>query len=167
MMKMPAYPLLEVMSIKKRRVEDQEKVVKEKKVKLEQETKKLKEREAERDKVLKHHNDKLEQLRHELDTGTTTDKIKLMKVYLKEVKDKLKVEEKKVKEQKDQVELAQKDLDVAEKELKKRRQDVDKLNVHRADWEKEAKLEIEMKELDQQDEMGNVIFLKRMRESNR
>ena len=45
MMKMPVYPLLEVMSIKKRRVEDQEKVVKEKKVKLEQETKKLKERE--------------------------------------------------------------------------------------------------------------------------
>ncbi|CRX37749.1 type III secretion T3S chaperone [Estrella lausannensis] len=167
MMKMPAYPLLEVMNIKKRRVDDQERVVKEKKAKLDLETQKLKEREADRDKVLKHHNDKLEQLRHELDTGTTTEKIKMMKVYLKEVKEKLKIEEKKVKEQKDQVELAAKDLDVAEKELKKRRQDVDKLNVHRADWEKEIKLEMEMKELDQQDEMGNVIFLKRVRESNR
>lgn len=167
MMKMPAYPLLEVMNIKKKRVEDQERVVKEKKAKLEQEMQKLRDREADRDKVLKHHNDKLEQLRHELDTGTTTEKIKMMKVYLKEVKEKLKIEEKKVKEQKDQVELATKDLDVAEKELKKRRQDVDKLNVHRVDWEKEIRLEMEMKELDQQDEMGNVIFLKKQRESNR
>lgn len=164
MMKMPVYPLIEIVSIKKKRVEDQEKILKEKKIKLEQEQEKLKAREAERDKVLKHYNDKLEQLRHELDTGTTTDKIKIMKVYLKEVKEKLVVEEKKVKEQKDQVELAQKDVDVAEKELKKRRQDVDKLNIHRTDWEKEAKAEIELKEIEQQDEMGNVIFLKRMRE---
>ena len=165
MMKMPVYPLLEVVSIKKRRVEVQEKLVKEKKIKLEQEIEKLKTRESERDKVLKHHNDKLDQLRHELDTGTTTDKIKMMKVYLKEVKEKLKIEEKKVKEQKDQVELARKDLDVAEKELKKRRQDVDKLNIHRTDWEKEAKIEIEIKELAEQDEMGTVIFLKKMREA--
>ena len=165
MMKMPVYPLIEVIGIKKRRVDDQEKVVREKKVKLEQEEEKLKQRESERDKVLKHYNDKLDQLRHELDTGTTTDRIKMMKVYLKEVQERLKVEEKKVKEQKDQVELAQKDLDVAQKELKKRRQDVDKLNIHRVDWEKEAKLELELKEIDQQDEMGNVIFLKRMRQN--
>lgn len=166
MMKMPIYPLLEVVQIKIRRVEAQEKVVKEKKLKLEQEIEKLRAREAERDKVLKHHNDKLDQLRHELDTGTTVDKIKMMKVYLKEVKEKLKVEEKKVKEQKEQVELAQKDLEVAEKELKKRRQDVDKLKIHRTDWEKEAKVEIELKEIAEQDEMGNVIFLKKMRESS-
>jgi len=164
MMKMPIYPLLEVVTVKKKRVEDQEKVVAEKKAKLEMEQQKLKEREAERNKVLKHHNDKLDQLRHELDTGTTTDKIKIMKIYLKEVKEKLKVEEKKVKEQKDQVELAEKDLDVAIKELKKRRQDVDKLAVHRTDWEKEAKREFELKEIEQQDEMGNIIFLKKMRE---
>lgn len=165
MMKMPVYPLLEVIGIKKRRVEQQEAVVKEKKMKLQQEQDKLKQREAERDKVLKHHNDKLEQLRHELDTGTTTDKIKIMKVYLKEVKEALKIEEKKVKEQKDQVELALKDLEIAVKELKKKRQDVDKLLIHRVDWEKEAKLELEIQDLAQQDEMGNVIFLKRMRES--
>lgn len=165
MMKMPVYPLLEVIGIKKRRVEQQEAVVKEKKMKLQQEQDKLEQREAERDKVLKHHNDKLEQLRHELDTGTTTDKIKIMKVYLKEVKEALKIEEKKVKEQKDQVELALKDLEIAVKELKKKRQDVDKLLIHRVDWEKEAKLELEIQDLAQQDEMGNVIFLKRMRES--
>ncbi|CDR32945.1 type III secretion T3S chaperone [Criblamydia sequanensis] len=165
MMKMPIYPLIQVVEVKKRRVENQEKVVKLKQDALDQELKRLKEREAERDKVLNHYNDKLEQLRAEFDHGTTSEKIIQMKVYLKEVKERLKVEEKKVKEQKEQVEVARKDLEQAQKELKKRRLDVDKLNTHREDWEKEMMKEIEIKEAVELDEMGTVIFLKQMRES--
>lgn len=165
MMKMPIYPLIQVVEVKKRRVENQEKVVKLKQEALDQELKRLKEREAERDKVLNHYNDKLEQLRAEFDHGTTSEKIIQMKVYLKEVKERLKVEEKKVKEQKEQVEVARKDLEQAQKELKKRRLDVDKLNTHREDWEKEMMKEIEIKEAVELDEMGTVIFLKQMRES--
>lgn len=165
MMKMPVYPLIQVVEVKKKRVEDQEKVVKLKQDALDQELKRLKEREAERDKVLNHYNDKLEQLRAEFDHGTTSEKIIQMKVYLKEVKERLKVEEKKVKEQKEQVEVARKDLEQAQKELKKRRLDVDKLNTHREDWEKEMMKELEIKEAVELDEMGTVIFLKQMRES--
>ena len=164
-MTMPEYPLLEILDIKKRRVEEQERVVQQKKEALEEEKRRLKEREAERDIVLKHHNDKLEQLRNELDHETTSDKIKQMKVYLKVVKDRLKVEEKKVKDQEEQVEVATKDLSAAQLELKKKRLDVDKINTHREDWEKEAKIEMKIKEAAEEDEIGTVIFLKKMRES--
>ena len=165
MMKMPAYPLLQVMDVKKRRVETQEKVVKAKEEILAQEIERLKEREKERDKVKKHYADKLAQLRYEFDHGTTSDKIIQMKVYLKEVIERLKVEEKKVKEQKAQVEVAEKDLETAKKELKKRRQDVDKINTHREGWIKEMMVEIDLKEAVELDEMGTVIFLKHMRDN--
>ncbi len=49
-MTMPAYPLLEVLQVKIRRVENQEMVVKQKREALENEKKKLAEREAARDK---------------------------------------------------------------------------------------------------------------------
>ena len=46
-----AYPLEQIISVKQRRVEEQEKVVKAKEAALEKEKQKLKEREAERDKA--------------------------------------------------------------------------------------------------------------------
>lgn len=105
---MPAYPLAEVLEVKNRRVEIAELAVKEKKKLLEIEEEKLRQREAERDKVKDHYKAKMNQLRKELDEGTTSDKIDQMKVYLKVVQEHLAAEEKKVKEQKAQVELAQK-----------------------------------------------------------
>ena len=51
------------------------------------------EREAERNKVKEHKNNKLQQLRETMDQGTTSPKIQQMKVYLKLVDEKLKVEE--------------------------------------------------------------------------
>lgn len=163
-MTMPTYPLIEVLEVKKRRVEKQEKVVKEKREALEREEKKLKEVEEARDKVLNHKNDKLQQLRNELDSGTTTDKIKQMKFYLEDVKEKLVVEEKKVEQQKEQVEVAKKDLEAAQEELRRRRVDVDKLKTHRQDWEKEMRKEMQIIEGRQEDELGQIIFLRKMRE---
>jgi len=69
------YPLERVLDIKKKRVTEAEKVVAEKKKDLEREQEKLKQREAERDKVLNHRKDKLNQLREELDGGTTSTKV--------------------------------------------------------------------------------------------
>ena len=97
------YPLKQVLEVKIKRVEDQEKVVIEKKRLLVLEQDKLKQREAEREKVKKHHDAKLKQLRDTLDQGTTSDKIQQMKAYIKVVKENLKLEDKKVKEQKEQV----------------------------------------------------------------
>lgn len=151
------YPLKQIIEVKQKRVEDAEKVVIEKKIALEKEQQKLAEREAERDKVKEHKDDKLKQLRETMDNPSTSPKIQQMKVYLKLVEEKLKVEEKKVKDQKEQVAAAEKNLDLAKQDLYRKRQEVDKLLIHKKDWEKEMKRELELMEGREQDELGSVI----------
>lgn len=151
------YPLAQIIEVKQRRVDDAEKVVKEKKLALEKEQEKLKEREAERDKVKTHKKDKLQQLRDTLDGGTDSTTIQQMKAYLKVVDEKLKVEEKKVKDQQDQVKNAEKILEQAKADLQRKRQEVDKLFMHKKDWEKEKRKELEVIEAREQDELGAII----------
>lgn len=155
------YPLKQVLEVKQRRVEDAEKVVKEKRLALEKAQQILEERERERDKAIKHYNDKLLQMRQAMDEGTTSPKIQQMKAYLKVVKDRVAAEEKKVKDQKQQVEAAEKNLEEALKNLKIKRQEVDKLKSHRTDWIKEVQKELEIVEAREQDELGSIIHTTR------
>lgn len=155
----PIYPLEQVLAVKRRRVEDAEKVVKEKLQALEKEQEILAQKEAERDKVQRHHDDKLKQMRDEMDRGTTSPKIQQMKVYLKVVKERVAVEEKKVKDQQQQVEAAEKNLEAAREELRLKRQEVEKLVTHRVDWFKEMRKEQEVIEGREQDELGSIIFM--------
>lgn len=152
------YPLKQVLEIKLRRVEEAEKVVLEKKKALEAEEEKLKKQEEARNKVKQHRIDKLQQMRDELDHGTTSPKIQQMKAYLKVVDEKLIVEEKKVKEQQTRVDAAAKDLEEARQQLKLKRLEVDKLKTHKEGWVKEIKKELEIKEEREMDEIGTVIF---------
>lgn len=157
------YPLAQVLQVKKRRVENAEKVVKEKKALLENEQEKLRQREAERDKVKDHYKFKLTQMREEMDQGTTSPKIQQMKIYLKVVQEKLVVEEKKVKDQEAQVEIAKKNLELAKEDLNRKRQEVEKFETHQIDWKKEMRKEEEIMEGRSMDELGNVIFLGNIR----
>lgn len=157
------YPLAAVIDIKKKRVTEAEKNVRVKEEAHQKELQVLAEKEAQRDKAKKHSDDKLAQLRHELDTGTTTDKIQQAKVYLKLCKEKVVVEEKKVAEQKEQVELAKRNVEIAKKELQQRRTEVDKLVSHRKDWLKERMAELEIEEEREQDELGSLMFNLRKR----
>lgn len=153
------YPLKQIIEVKKRRVEDAEKVVLEKQLALQQEQDKLKQKEKERNEVLKHHNDKLKQMRDEMDHDTTSPKIQQMKAYHKVVKERLKVEEKKVNDQKEQVKIAETNLEQAKLELKRKRQEVDKIITHQRDWEKEMQKEEDIIEGREQDELGSVMFM--------
>ena len=146
------------MEVKQKRVDDAEKVVKEKIQALEKEKQILAQKEAERDKVKKHHDAKLKQMREEMDKGTTSPKLQQMKAYLKVCKDRIVAEEKKVKDQKQQVETAEKNLEAARNDLKLKRQEVDKLVTHRTDWNKEMRKEQEVIEGREQDEIGSIIF---------
>lgn len=152
------YPLGQIIDVKQKRVEDAEKVVKEKELALEKEQQILKQREEERDKAKAHYNDKLKQMRDEMDQGTTSPKILQMKAYLKIAKERIAAEEKKVKDQQQQVEIAEKNLEAAKNDLKLKRQEVDKLLSHRADWLKEMRKEQEIIEGREQDELGSIIF---------
>ncbi len=151
------YPLKQIIEVKQRRVEEAEKVVREKQLALTKEQQKLAEREKERDKVKKHKQEKLTQLRETMDQGTTSPKIQQMKVYLKVVDEKLKVEEKKVKDQKEQVAIAEKNLEQAKIDLQRKRQEVDKLLIHQKDWEKQMQKEMDIIEGREQDELGAII----------
>jgi flagellar biosynthesis chaperone FliJ len=159
MTKEPDYPLKQIVEVKKKRVEEAERVVMEKKLALEKEQKKLAEVEAARDVVLRHYQEKLTQLREVLDAGTNSTTIKQMKDYLKIVKDKLEKEQVKVKEQQKNVDAALKNLEAAQKVLKEKRQEADKLDIHQEQWTKEAKTEMRKEEEKQQDEVGTTIFL--------
>lgn len=152
------YPLQQVLEVKQKRVDDAEKVVKEKQQILDKEKEKLAEREAARDKVKAHQTEKLQQLREELDHSTTSPKIQQMKAYLKVVNDNLKVEEKKVSDQKKQVEIATQNLEQAQKDLKLRRLELDKLQYHKKEWERETLKEIEVKDTREQDELGSMMY---------
>lgn len=153
------YPLEEVLEIKRRRVEEAEKILKQKIAALEAEKKKLQECEAARDKVKEHLSDKMKQLRAILDEGTTSPKIEEGRVYIKVVKERLVVEDKKVAEQQKQVDTAEANVEEARTQLKKRRQEVDKLAIHRVDWWKEMNKELEIAEGREQDEVGSVTHM--------
>ena len=141
---MPKYPLEEVLEVKHHRVELAELILKEKQKLLEAEQKKLQEREAERDKVKKHLQAKVDQLRALLDEGTTSDKIDRGKIYIKVVQERLAIEEKKVKEQKQQVDLAEKNVQIAKNQLKDRERERDKIITHRKEWFKVAVKEFQV-----------------------
>ena len=157
------YPLKQVLEVKQKRVEDAEKVVSDKQKILTQEQEKLTKQEAIRDQAKTHRQSKLDQFRKELDGGTTSPKIQQMKAYLKVVEEKLKVEEKKVKDQKVKVDAAQKELDEAKNQLRLKRQEVDKLETHRKDWEKEQKKEQEILQEREMDEIGNITYESKQR----
>ena len=109
------YPLEQLAIIKKKRLEEAQKLLKEKKELLEAEIKTLKKVTHERDKVNEHQVEKLNQLRAGLDEGLPSNKIEQMRNYLKVVKEDLRRKQK-------QVEIQQKKVDAAEKEVEKARE---------------------------------------------
>ena len=159
---LPPYPLREVLEVKKRRVEEAEKVLKEKEKLLDIEKEKLKQREAERDKVKDHYKAKINQFRQEMDQGTTSAKIDQMKLYIKVVQEKLVIEEKKVKDQQNQVDLAEKNVQIAKNQLKDRQHEQEKIETHQKEWTKETKREMAIEESRSEDDIGSTMFLSRM-----
>lgn len=159
------YPLEQLVEIKKNRFDQAVKTLEEKKAILEKAYEKLYDLTQERDKVAQHRHAKLTQLRQSLDEGTTSDKIQQMKAYLKTVDEKLAEREKKVVDQQKQVDLAQKQVDLATEELFQRKKDLEKLEIHKKEWEKEVQYWTEQKEAVEHDEQGSSIHVTRKREA--
>ena len=155
------YPLEQVAVIKQKKLEEAEKVLKDKKEALTKEEDRLKQVEKERDKVKDHRVAKLTQLREKLYAGTSTDKIQQMKYYLKVVDEKLKVKELKVKDHQKLVDAAKNQVEIARQDYLKKQQDVEKLRLHREEWEKEMKLILIQKEAIEGDEMGSVMHTRK------
>ena len=153
------YPLEQLLDIKKRRLEEAERVFRKKKEILEKETNQLKKLEAERDQTLRHKQRKVEQFRQELDKGTTSDKIEIMRHYIQFIDEELKQKETKVQTQKKRVEEAEKELKTAREVMIKKQQEVEKLDIHKKEWEKENRaLQLHAEELET-DELGTTIHI--------
>lgn len=151
------YPLEQLVLIKQKKLEEAERLLEEKKRALDKEEEKLLLVEKERDKVKSHRMAKLTQLRKELDEGTTSDKIEQGKRYLKIVDEQLVQKQAKVKEQQKQVVFAKSQLEEARQNLFKRQQAVEKLKMHRKEWDKESKIIEEHKESLEGDEIGSAM----------
>ncbi|HEY2810742.1 MAG TPA: type III secretion T3S chaperone [Rhabdochlamydiaceae bacterium] len=157
------YPLEQLVLIKQKKLEEAEKNLREKKRLLEEEENKLRAVEKERDKVKDHRFAKLTQLREKMDEGAPSDKIQQMRYYLKEVDQQLAQKEVKVVDQKKRVEAAQRNVELARLDLLKKQQDVEKLRMHREEWEKEMKAIAAQKEGVETDEMGSALHNRKTR----
>jgi hypothetical protein len=158
------YPLEQLALIKAKKLEEAERILRDKKGKLTEEEEKLKKVKKERDEVKKHKDDKLQQLRDALDAGERTDKIEQKRTYLKLVKEKLITHDKKVSDQKMQVEKAEREVEEARAQMLKRQRDVEKIKEHRQEWKKELLKEMEQEEAKEADEMGTTRHILRKRQ---
>ena len=154
----PKYPLEEIAQIKQRRLEEAEKQLKEKKEALRQEEERLKEAEQKRDAVKKRRDQKIAKFLQDIEMGTSSEKITQHKRYMKEVIDiELQQENDNVLKQKKVVEQAEKELEIAKKEYYRRHIETEKMQLHRKEWEKEARAELLRIENLEQDEIGTHI----------
>jgi NhaP-type Na+/H+ and K+/H+ antiporter len=160
--KKPKYPLEEIDQIKKKRFEEAEKSLQEKKEYLAKEQKKLEQYMKDLELIKQHKIEKIRQMMDEMQKGTTSDQIMLKERYLKVVvEEKLKREHAKVFEQQKEVKKAQDEVEKARVLLEQRRQDVDKLRMHREDWEQEVRKELEAFDVKETDEIGTTIHTAR------
>ena len=149
------YPLEQIAIIKQKKLDEAEKVLRDKKKALEKEEEKLAAVKKERDEVKDHRLAKLTQLREKMDEGAPSDKVQQMRYYLKVVDEKLKTKELKVKEHQKLVDTAKQQVEIARADLLKKQQDVEKMKTHRKEWEQEMKVLAEHKEAVETDEMGS------------
>lgn len=161
-MKKPKYPLEEIDQIKKKRFEEAEKSLKEKKEFLFKEQTKLNQYMKDLELIKQHKIDKIRQMMDEMEKGTTSDQILVKERYLKVVvEEKLRKEHQKVLQQQKEVQAAQVEVEKARVLLDQRRQDVEKLRLHREDWELEMRKELEAFDVKETDEIGTTIHTAR------
>ena len=75
--------------------------------------------------------------------------------------------QKKVQDQQKQVDLAQAQVDAATKELFQRKKDLEKLEIHKGEWQKEVHYWTEQKESLEHDEQGSATHMIRKADKKR
>ena len=158
-MKLPKYPLEQLILIKERRLEESEKKLKEKKLILEKEQKKLKTLEAEAQEVHDHKQEKIKQLDEEMNQGTDSLKLDIAYKYLKVVQEQLVQKKRKVLEQDKVVKTAEQQVEIARQDMIKKQREVEKLTIHKDEWKKEVMKELDYKEALDGDEIGSAKYI--------
>lgn len=157
------YPLHQLMQIKQKRLEEAEKTLIEKRNILEEEEKLLETLKKKRNEIQKHRDDKMTQLHNELDKGTTSNKIEQAHRYIQVVEEKLKAREKKVSDQLVKVQNATRAVKEAKELVLKRQIDMEKITIHKEEWNKDLKKEKQRLEGVESDELGSAMFARRQK----
>ncbi len=155
---LPSYPLQQLMEIKKRHFDQAVKTLEEKKQILEKAYETLYDLNEDYNKTLTHKTEKLDQLRKVMDEEPIVAKMEQMKAYLKIVDQQLVEKKKKVIAQQKVVDEAQKQVDIATDHLFQKKKELEKLELHKAEWMKEARLHMERKEEIEHDEQGAATY---------
>ncbi len=158
-MTLPHYPLEQLAHIKKKKLEEAERELNEKKEALNKEFEQLKKVEHVRDEALELKETKLQQLRDEMDRASRTDILQRMKSYLKLVDEDLDMKEGKVKEQQKKVDAAKKAMEEARALFFQRQKDVEKLKLHRKEWEEQMRMAMARGEEAVTDEIGSAMHI--------
>ncbi len=158
---MSKYPLQQLMEIKLRRLEEAERELTKRKEELEEEEKKLEAAKKALQEVLDHKAEKMEQMRAEMDKGTTTDKIEQMKKYLDTVEDKRKVKDDAMKKQQLEVEKAETAVEEARQNVFRKQADVEKLKMHRKEWDAEQLYLEKQEDAKQTEETGTAMHVRK------
>ena len=160
---MTKYPLAQLVLIKQKRLEEAERELAKRREELAEEERKLEKAKKVLQEVLDHKQEKLNLLRAELDAGTTTDKVEQAKIYLDTVEEKRIDKDAKVKKQQLAVEEAEKAVDEGRKTVFNGQADVEKLNIHQEEWQKEQHLLEKQEEDKQTEETGTAMFIRKKR----
>ena len=155
---MNKYPLIELAEIKKKRLQEAEKLLKSAREERDTQEKKCEALRLEYEKIESHKVDKITQLREILDTGTTTDKIDAMKLYLKSVEVKLLEKNKAYSAQKKVLETAEKKYQDAKEYVFTCHKAVEKFSIHKSDWMKELRKIEAVEAAKTLDELGSIIY---------
>jgi flagellar biosynthesis chaperone FliJ len=158
------YPLIEVIRIKKRRLDEAEKVLREKKLILEKELEKLKVCQKEHDEAKAVFDNYLQKLRQALDEGEPGKKIEQHKLHLKDLKDKFIATQKKLETQKKAVLLAEKAVEEARSDYQQKEKELEKLHIHKGEWIEALKLEETRAEEIKMDEISTSGFARKKKE---
>lgn len=158
------YPLIEVIRIKKKRLDEAEKALRDKKEILAKEQEKLNSIQKELDQAKNKFDTYLQKLREAMDQGEPSSKIDQHKLHLKDLKElflscqkKLDSQKKVVKSAEDAVELARLDYQQKEKEL-------EKLSIHKKEWKQAVTLEEVRQEELKMDEISTSAHARKKKE---
>ncbi len=164
-MKKPKYPLEEIITIKGKRLEEAEKMLKHQKEILDEENKKLKECKKKLEDVKKRKIEKVKKHLDLLEKGTTSKEIAIHERYLKQViSEELQVEMKKVNNQEKIVKQSEENVVKARKEYLQKNQDVEKLNLHRKEWDREIEKQEILDESNEGEELNINIHSRKRRQ---
>jgi hypothetical protein len=163
-MKKRIYPLEQIAEIKKRRLEEAEKVLREKRLALDNAEKDLQTKRDALNASLQLKLDLIEKHFKEIEKGTTSDVMERHNRYIQEVIEvKLADEKKKVEDQKKVVKDAKLALEKARDIRLKKNQEMEKINIHKKEWTKEAVKEQEIEEAGIADELGTSMHARKMK----